>query len=83
MPTDEHRYVEMTARLKSLQSFCDFLSNGGVVWIAQTEGSPFLDVTRCQLQKARQEVETLKRRRRQLFGDQADEDDTAIPYRSH
>ncbi|MGV1761839.1 hypothetical protein ACQZ6F_32950 [Rhizobium sp. A22-96] len=83
MPGDDHRYVEMTTRLRSLRSFCDFLANGGVVRIAQADGSPFEDVTAIQLQRSSQEAEALARMRRKLFPELADEDVSPSLYSSN
>lgn len=82
LPGYDHRYVAITTRLRSLQSFCDFLANGGVVRVAPADGLPFEDVTAIQLQRNRREAEALARLRRQLFPDLADEDVSPSLYSS-
>ncbi|MBB3539334.1 MULTISPECIES: hypothetical protein [unclassified Rhizobium] len=74
MNADENRYIEITTRLRSAQSFCEFLAHGGTVRIAQSDGAPFHDVSHRLLQQHRLEVEALKRARRQLFPDRVDDD---------
>ncbi|SEI12342.1 hypothetical protein SAMN05216228_102467 [Rhizobium tibeticum] len=83
MNADENRYVEITTRLRSVKSFCDFLSGGGVVRIAQSDSGPYQDVTAALLQRHRQEAEALERTRRSLFPDRADEDVRPSLYSRH
>ncbi len=67
-------YIEITTRLRSVRSFCDFLSSGGTVGVAQSDGLRYGDVTTDLLARTRKEAETLDRMRRQLFPERADED---------
>ncbi|RDJ03243.1 hypothetical protein B5K06_30050 [Rhizobium grahamii] len=76
-------YVEITTRLRAVQSFCDFLSEGGSVRIASTEAAPFIDVTSDLLFRNRAEAERLITLRRQLFPDRANEDVTPPLYNHH
>lgn len=83
MNADDNRYVEITTRLRSVQSFCQFLAHGGTVRIAQSDGAPYQDVTESVLQRHRLEVEALERTRRQLFPDRAAEDVSPTLYSQH
>lgn len=67
-------YIEITTRLRSMRSFCDFLSSGGTVGVAQSEGLRYGDVTADLLARTRKEAEALDRMRRQLFPDHVDEE---------
>ncbi|MGO4437613.1 hypothetical protein [Rhizobium sp. RAF56] len=80
---DEASYVELTTRLRSVESFCDFLAHGGRVRIAATEGAPFADVTPEILLRQRREADKLRRTRRHLFPERADEDFQVALYSSH
>jgi len=75
-------YIEITTRLRSVQSFCDFLSRGGSVRVASTDAAPFTDVTADLLNRNRAEEERLTALRRHLFPDRADED-VAPPLYDH
>lgn len=79
----DDRYVEITTRLRSVQSFCDFLSQGGTVRIAPAEGASYKDVTAVLLERNRREAEALARTRRQLYPELADEDVTPPLYSRH
>lgn len=83
MAGHDNDYVEFTTRLRSVLSFCDFLSNGGTVHVAMTDRSPYRDVTASVLERKRAEAEALARTRRQLFPEQADEDITPALYSRH
>lgn len=80
MSQDDNHYVEITTRLRSVRSFCDFLSSGGTVGVAAENGSRYGDVTSDLLTRKRKEAEALDRMRRQLFPDRADEDVSPALY---
>ncbi|SCB61149.1 hypothetical protein GA0061105_11588 [Rhizobium aethiopicum] len=82
MVRHDDRYVEITARLRSVRSFCDFLSQGGTVRVASSDGGPYKDVTAVLLERNRREAEALARTRRHLYPDLADEE-VAPPLYSH
>ena len=82
MAGQDDRYVEITTRLRSVQSFCDFLSQGGTVRVALSDGGPYKDVTAALLERKRREAETLSRTRRHLYPELADEE-VAPPLYSH
>ncbi|MDR6666611.1 hypothetical protein [Rhizobium sp. 1399] len=73
-------YIEITTRLRSVRSFCDFLSSGGTVGVASADGSRYGDVTTDLLARTRKEAEALDRMRRQLFPDRADEEVSPALY---
>ncbi|MEK1900675.1 MAG: hypothetical protein AAAB19_14040 [Rhizobium sp.] len=73
-------YIEITTRLRSVRSFCDFLSSGGTVGVASADGSRYGDVTTDLLARTRKEAEALDRIRRQLFPDRADEEVSPALY---
>jgi hypothetical protein len=73
-------YIEITTRLRSVRSFCDFLSSGGTVGVAQSDGLRYGDVTTDLLARTRKEAEALDCIRRRLFPDRADEDVTPALY---
>ena len=73
-------YIEITTRLRSVRSFCDFLSSGGTVGVAPADGSRYGDVTSDLLARTRKDAETLDRMRRQLFPDRADEEVSPALY---
>lgn len=79
----DDRYVEITTRLRSVQSFCDFLSQGAIVRVALSEGAPYNDVTSALLERNRREAETLARTRRQLYPELADEEVMPPLYSRH
>lgn len=79
----DDRYVEITTRLRSVQSFCDFLSQGATVRVALAEGAPYNDVTSVLLERNRREAEALARTRRQLYPELADEDVMPPLYSRH
>ncbi|PDT15199.1 hypothetical protein CO670_19470 [Rhizobium sp. J15] len=79
----DDRYVEITTRLRSVQSFCDFLSQGATVRVALSEGAPYKDVTSALLDRNRREAEALARTRRQLYPELADEDVMPPLYSRH
>ncbi|OWV72600.1 hypothetical protein ATY76_07205 [Rhizobium sp. R339] len=79
----DDRYVEITTRLRSVQSFCDFLSQGATVRVALSEGAPYRDVTSALLERNRREAEALARTRRQLYPELADEDVMPPLYSRH
>ncbi|PDT34121.1 hypothetical protein CO671_22080 [Rhizobium sp. M10] len=83
MAGHDDRYIEITTRLRSMRSFCDFLSQGGTVRVALSDGEPFNDVTALLLERNRREAEALARTRRQLYPDLADEDVTPPLYSRH
>lgn len=74
MAGHDNYYIEITTRLRSMRSFCDFLSSGGTVGVAQSEGLRYGDVTADLLARTRDEAEALDRMRRQLFPDRVDEE---------
>jgi len=69
----EDRYVELTTRLRSVEAFCEFLAQGGVVRVAERDGAPFVEVTRIMLAKQRREAEAIREARRILFPGRPDE----------
>jgi len=73
-------YIEITTRLRSVRSFCDFLSSGGTVGVASADGSRYGDVTTDLLARTRKEADALDRMRRQLFPDRADEEVSPALY---
>lgn len=73
-------YIEITTRLRSVRSFCDFLSSGGTVGVAPADGLRYGDVTTDLLARTRKEAEALDRMRRQLFPDRADEEVSPALY---
>ncbi|MBB3660420.1 hypothetical protein FHX15_005689 [Rhizobium sp. BK650] len=73
-------YIEITTRLRSVRSFCEFLSSGGTVGVASGDGLRYGDVTTELLARTRKEAETLARIRRQLFPDRADEEVSPALY---
>ena len=79
----DDRYVEITTRLRSVQSFCDFLAQGATVRVALSDGAPYKDVTSVLLERNRREAEALARTRRQLYPEFADEDVTPLLYGCH
>ncbi|ARQ13970.1 hypothetical protein NXC12_PE00375 (plasmid) [Rhizobium etli] len=82
MAGHDDRYVEITTRLRSVRSFCDFLSQGGTVRVAVSESEPYKDVTAVLLERNRREAESLARTRRHLYPELADEE-VAPPLYSH
>jgi hypothetical protein len=72
--------IEITTRLRSVRSFCDFLSSGGTVGVASADGSRYGDVTTDLLARTRKEADALDRMRRQLFPDRADEEVSPALY---
>ena len=74
MSVHDDRYVEITSQLRSVKSFCDFLSKGGTVRVAQSDGGPYSDVTADILGRQRCEFQRLQRMREQLFPERAGED---------
>ncbi|MBX4958673.1 hypothetical protein [Rhizobium lentis] len=83
MAGHDDRYVEITTRLRSVRSFCDFLSQGGAVRIASSDGGPWKDVTAALLERNRREAEALARTRRHLYPEFADEDVAPPLYSRH
>ncbi|MET3856860.1 hypothetical protein [Rhizobium sp. OAE497] len=83
MSVTDDRYVEITTHLRSAQSFCDFLSKGGTVRVAQSDGGAFKDVTAELLLRQQNEVQRLKQVRRTLFPDRAEEDFQPGLYSHH
>ncbi|MDR7147527.1 hypothetical protein [Rhizobium sp. BE258] len=79
----DHRYVELTAHLRSVEAFCDFLSQGGTVRIAERDGGPLIDVTNHVVEKHRRQADGLRQTRRHLFPERADEDFRSELYSSH
>lgn len=73
-------YIEITTRLRSVRSFCDFLSSGGTVGVASADGKRYGDVTPDLLARTRKEAEALDRIRRQLCPERADEDVSPALY---
>ncbi|MBX4897869.1 hypothetical protein [Rhizobium bangladeshense] len=82
MAGHDDRYVEITTRLRSVRSFCDFLSQGGTVRVALSDGGAYKDITAVLLERNRREAEALARTRRYLYPDLADEE-VAPPLYSH
>ncbi|MGO4197891.1 hypothetical protein AB4Z13_21285 [Rhizobium sp. YAF28] len=80
MARHDSYYIEITTRLRSVRSFCDFLSSGGTVGVASADGSRYGDVTTDLLARTRKEAEALDRIRRQLFPDRADEEVSPALY---
>jgi hypothetical protein len=80
MARHDSYYIEITTRLRSVRSFCDFLSSGGTVGVASADGSRYGDVTTDLLARTRKEAEALDRMRRQLFPDRADEEVSPALY---
>ena len=80
MAGHDNYYIEITTRLRSVRSFCDFLSTGGTVGVAPADGSRYGDVTTDLLARTRREAEALDRMRRQLFPERADEDVSPALY---
>ncbi len=78
----EDRYVELTTRLRSVEAFCDFLAQGGTVRVADKDGAAFTEVTGVMLARQRREAEAIRRMRRSLFPNRA-EDDFPPLYSSH
>ncbi|WP_018901410.1 hypothetical protein [Rhizobium sp. 2MFCol3.1] len=70
----EDDYVALTTRLRSVEAFCEFLSHGGIVRVAETEGAPFTEVTKIMLARHRREADAIRKMRRTLYPDRADED---------
>ncbi|KQV22112.1 hypothetical protein ASC97_27425 [Rhizobium sp. Root1203] len=70
----EDRYIELTTRLRSVEAFCQFLSEGGTVRIAENDGAAFEDVTRVILSRQKREAEGLRKMRRNLFPESPDDD---------
>ncbi|EJC83608.1 hypothetical protein Rleg4DRAFT_6644 [Rhizobium leguminosarum bv. trifolii WSM2297] len=83
MPGHDDRYVEITTRLRSVRSFCEFLSQGGTVRVALSDGAPYKDVTAVLLERNRKEAEALDRVRRQLYPDLVDEEVAPPLYSRH
>jgi hypothetical protein len=80
---NESDYLELTLRLRAVESFCEFLVGGGRVRIADTEGGPFNDVTSVLLERRRKEAEALRRTRMQLFPERSDQDAQSTLYSHH
>lgn len=57
---NEDRYVELTTRLRSVEAFCDFLSGGGIVRVADKDGSAFKEVTKVMLARQRREAAAIR-----------------------
>ncbi|MDM9645602.1 hypothetical protein [Rhizobium sp. S163] len=78
----EDRYVELTTQLRSIEAFCDFLANGGTVRVADGDGAAFKEVTASVLARQRHHADSIRKTRRQLFPDRADEQFQPL-YTSH
>jgi len=78
-----NHYIELTTRLRSIEAFCDFLSHGGSVRTAASDGAPFRDATVELYQRQRREADALKRERNLLYPQLADEDFQPPLYTSH
>ncbi|MBY4590206.1 MULTISPECIES: hypothetical protein [Rhizobium] len=83
MTGHDDRYIEITTRLRSVRSFCDFLSQGGIVRVALKDGAPYKDVTAVLLERNRREAEALDRTRRRLYPDLSDEEVMPPLYSRH
>ncbi len=79
----DDRYVELTTRIRSVEAFCDFLTHGGKVRVAPSDGQPFIDVTSQVLGRQTSKADELRRIRRQLFPESADESAPPELYDSH
>ncbi|WP_216332432.1 hypothetical protein [Rhizobium sp. X9] len=78
----DSRYVQLTTQLRSVEGFCDFLTGGGIVRIAENDGAAFIEVTASMLARQRHEADVIRKRRRQLFPDSPDEELQPL-YNSH
>ncbi|PDT02794.1 hypothetical protein [Rhizobium chutanense] len=83
MAGHDDRYIEITTRLRSVRSFCDFLSQGATVRVALSDGTPYKDVTAVLLERNRREAEALDRMRRRLYPEFADEEVMPPLYSRH
>ncbi|MDM9623277.1 MULTISPECIES: hypothetical protein [unclassified Rhizobium] len=77
------RYVELTTRIRSIEAFCDFLTHGGTVRVAASDGKPFVDVTSQVLVRQTSEADKLRQIRRQLFPERTYESARPAPCNSH
>ncbi|WP_086994530.1 hypothetical protein [Rhizobium sullae] len=81
----DHRfnhYVEITSRIRSGRSFCEFIASGGMVW-DQPAGASWRNVTIEVMERERRNVEELERIRLRLYPDLAAEDVSPPLYNSH
>lgn len=78
-----NHYVEITTRIRSGRSFCEFLASGGTVWDQSEDGGPWRNVTAEAMQRERRKVEALERVRLRLYPDLAGEDVSPALYSSH
>ncbi|WP_112436290.1 hypothetical protein [Rhizobium sp. AN80A] len=69
----EDYYVELTTRLRSVEAFCEFLSHGGIVRVADKDGASFIEVTKIMLARQRQEADAIRKTRRTLYPERADD----------
>ncbi|MBB4234641.1 hypothetical protein [Rhizobium esperanzae] len=83
MAGHDDRYIEITTRLRSVRSFCDFLSQGATVCVGLSDGTPYKDVTAVLLERNRREAEALDRMRRRLYPQFADEEVMPPLYSRH
>lgn len=80
----DNRYVELTTRIRSVEAFCEFLSEGGVaVRVAPKDGDAYRDVTIELLAKHLREANDLRKTRRVLFPELSDEEIRPALYSRH